>query len=52
MNRENSATNARGPISVLTVVLVMTSAVLAGLGWFSYRSYDNGVLPASMYESF
>ena len=41
MNCENTPTNARSPITVLTVVLVMTWAVLAGLGWLSYRSYHN-----------
>ena len=39
MNREDTPTNARSPITVLTVVLVMTWAVLAGLGWSSYSSY-------------
>ncbi|KKL61252.1 hypothetical protein LCGC14_2197150, partial [marine sediment metagenome] len=39
MNREKTLTNARSPVTVLTVVLVMTWAVLAGLGWSSYCSY-------------
>ncbi len=39
MNRENTPANARSPIGVLTIVLVMTWAVLAGLGWWSYSSY-------------
>ncbi len=39
MNREKTPTNARSPVTVLTVVLVMTWAVLAGLGWSSYCSY-------------
>ena len=39
MNREDARTSARNPITILTVVLVMTWAVLAGLSWSSYRSY-------------
>ena len=41
MDRKNTPTNARDPIAVLTIVLVMTWAVLAGSGWLSYRTYHN-----------
>ena len=39
MNRENAPSNVRNPITVLTIVLVMTSVVLAGFGWSSYHLY-------------
>ena len=39
MNRKDPPADARNPITILTVVLVMTWAVLAGLAWLSSRSY-------------
>ncbi len=39
MNREKRPANTRSPVTVLTVVLVTTWAILAGFGWSSYRSY-------------
>ncbi len=41
MNREDTSSNVRSPITILTIVMVMTSVVLAGFGWSSYRSYHN-----------
>ncbi len=41
MNCDNTAINPRSPITVLTVVLVMTWGVLATFGWSSYRTYHN-----------
>ena len=41
MSCKNAAANARSPLTVLTFVLVMTWAVLAGMSWVSYRFYHN-----------
>ncbi len=40
MNREDVRTNARNPMPILTVILIMTWVVLAGLSWLSYRSHQ------------
>ncbi|MEO2046284.1 MAG: hypothetical protein ABGX16_06890 [Pirellulales bacterium] len=41
MNIKKTPAELRSPIAALTIVLVMTYAVLAAMGWLSFSNYHN-----------